>query len=36
MKGQCDTVPNLLVQTYQGMGEGFVLVSPGTSEPRIF
>jgi hypothetical protein len=24
------------VQTYQGMGDGFVLVNPGVSEPRIF
>ncbi len=40
VKGQCDIdgddTPNLLVQTYQGMGDGFVLLNPGTSEPRIF
>lgn len=40
VKGQCDidgdAVPNLLVQTYQGLGDGFVLVNPGTSEPRVF
>jgi prepilin-type N-terminal cleavage/methylation domain-containing protein len=40
VKGQCDIdgdqIPNLLVQTYQGYGNGLVLVDPGTSDPRIF
>ena len=40
VKGQCDIdgdeTPNLLVQTYQGMGDGLVLLNPGISEPRIF
>jgi prepilin-type N-terminal cleavage/methylation domain-containing protein len=38
--GQCDidgdSAPNLLVQTYQGYGDGFALVDPGTSNPRLF
>jgi Tfp pilus assembly protein PilE len=40
VKGQCDIdgdrIPNLLVQTYQGYGNGLVLVDPGVSDPRIF
>jgi type IV pilus assembly protein PilA len=40
VKGQCDidgdSAPNLLVQTYQGYGNGFALVDPGTSNPRLF
>ena len=40
VKGQCDidgdSAPNLLVQTYQGYGNGLVLLNPGTSDPRLF
>jgi prepilin-type N-terminal cleavage/methylation domain-containing protein len=40
VKGQCDidgdSAPNLLVQTYQGYGNGLVLLSPGTSNPHLF
>jgi prepilin-type N-terminal cleavage/methylation domain-containing protein len=40
VKGQCDIDgdlnPNLLVQTYQGFGDGLVLVDPGTSDSRVF
>jgi prepilin-type N-terminal cleavage/methylation domain-containing protein len=40
VKGQCDidgdSVPNLLVQTYQGYGTGFVLLDAGTSDSRVF
>jgi prepilin-type N-terminal cleavage/methylation domain-containing protein len=40
VKGQCDIdgdlSPNLLVQTYQGYGNGFVLLDAGTSNPTVF
>jgi prepilin-type N-terminal cleavage/methylation domain-containing protein len=40
VKGQCDIdgdeSPNLLVQTYQNLGESLVLLNPGTSDPRVF
>ena len=38
--GDCDLdgdgVLNSLLQTYQGFGNGFVLVDPGTPDPRTF
>jgi hypothetical protein len=38
--GQCDIdgdgSANTLLQTYQGYGEGFVLVDAGSSDPTVF
>ena len=40
VKGQCnidgDESPNLLVQTYQNLGDSLLLLNPGTSDPRVF
>ena len=40
ISGDCDLdgdgVVNALLQTYQGYGNGFVLVDPGTNDPRTF
>jgi type IV pilus assembly protein PilA len=40
VQGDCDLdgdgQRNSLLQTYQGYGNGFVLVDPGSSDPRIF
>jgi prepilin-type N-terminal cleavage/methylation domain-containing protein len=40
VKGQCnidgDQDSNLLVQIYENLGESLTLVSPGSSNPRIF
>ena len=40
VKGQCDIDgdlnSNLLVQTYQNLGDGLVLLDPGTFDSRVF
>jgi prepilin-type N-terminal cleavage/methylation domain-containing protein len=40
VRGQCDIdgdgVPNLLVQTYQGYGNGLVLVDAGSVPPHVY